>query len=70
LGILHEQAGQGRIITYRISKRRLLELLQQQAMPLASAMRSAATTSVAAAALMELVSARLSFTRSNSNSSL
>ena len=50
LGILHEQAGQGRIITYRISKRRLLELLQQQALPFASAMRSAATTSVAAAA--------------------
>lgn len=50
LGILHEDAGQGRVITYRISKRRLLELLKQQAMPLASALRHAASTAVPAAA--------------------
>lgn len=50
LGILHEDAGQGRVITYRISKKRLMELMQQQAMPLARALRQAAINATPATA--------------------
>lgn len=42
LGLLNEQTGgQGKIIRFRISTRRLIELLAQQAMPLARALQRA-----------------------------